>query len=420
MALADIYVLVKNIFANYIGTGLVGLINIFSLSLYVKWLGMAHWGEVATYLAIMNSLMVLELGISQVYIAQRHQQDAPLDLFLRFRSALISLALAGSLGACIGLLTLNWVVADLPVIYQRWDLLVMALGLFSLNLVNNFYYTNLMAIGRQIEQNARWVSFVLLKNGLALILVVFVSNQPEVYFLAFLVVTTFEVWMNSKTTDEPLATFCKWADVLSVVKQSGLLSLAIGLGILVFNLDRLVLPSLTTPESFGVYATVVTVGLYFLQLQYPITKALFPVLAKKIHLDPGAAGAAMWQQVLLLAGLLAPLLFVASLFADQILGFYSVPESYIQDARWLFNGLLLAVLINAAYHGIYMRLVVESRDRIIALINLATLVVALTILSWLGAEMPFVAGALAWCLVSGIQLLGSTGFYRWFQRHAIR
>lgn len=411
---------IRNIFANYIGTGLVGLINIVSLSLYVKWLGMAHWGEVAAYLAIMNSLMVLELGISQIYIAQRHQQDAPMDLFVKFRSALISLALAGSLVACVGLFTLRLVVADFVAIYQRWDLLIMVLGLFSLNLINNFYYTNLMAIGRQVEQNLRWVSFVLLKNALALILIVFVSNQPEAYFLAFLVVTIFELWMNSKTTKEPLAALCKWADILSVIKQSGILSLAIGLGILVFNLDRLVLPSLTTPESFGVYATVVTVGLYFLQLQYPITKALFPVLAKKINLNPGAASAAMWQQVLLLAGLLAPLLFVASLFADQILGFYSVPESYLQNARLLFDGLLLAVFINASYHGIYMRLVVEGRDRIIALINLVTFVAALALLAVLGAAMPFVAGALAWCLVSSIQFLGSASFYRYSRRHAIR
>lgn len=381
---------------------------------------MAHWGEVATYLAIMNSLMVLDLGISQIYIAQRHQQDAPLDLFLKFRSALMSLALVGSLVTCVGLFTLNLIMVDFPVIYQRWDLLLIVLGLFSLNLVNNFYYTNLIAIGRQVEQNLRWVSFVLLKNALALILVVLVSNQPETYFLAFLAVTTFEVWLNSKTTDESLVDFSKWTDILSVVKQSGLLSLAIGLGILVFNLDRLVLPSLITPESFGVYATVVTVGLYFLQLQYPITKALFPVLAKKIHLDPSAAGAAMWKQVLVLAGFLAPLLFVASLFADQILGFYSVPEPYLENARWLFDGILLAVVINAAYHGIYMRLVVEGRGRVIVLINLVTLVLALMILAGLGAAMPFAAGALAWCLVSGIQFLGSAGFYRWSQRHAIR
>lgn len=412
--------ILKNILANYIGTGLVGLINIVSLSLYVKWFGMAHWGEIATYVAIMNTLMVLELGISQIYIAQRHKPDVPADLFMRFRTALLTIALAGSFATLAVFLILNLTLKEMPAIYQRWDLLIMALGLFGLNLINNFYYTNLMAEGRQIEQNLRWVSFVLLKNAVALFLVSFVSKKPEIYFAAFLTVTAFEIWMNSRTVDQRFTLVCKWAGIISVVKQSGVLSLAIGVGILVFNLDRLVLPSLMTPEAFGVYAAVVTVGLYFLQLQYPITKALFPALAKKINLNPNAAGAAMWQQVLLLAGLLGPLLLMAGLFSDQILGFYSVPEPYLENARWLFNGILLAVFVNAAYHGIYMRLVVEERGRVIALINFGTLILALVTLLGLGGLMPFMAGMLAWCLVSVIQFLGGSGFYRWSQRHAIR
>jgi O-antigen/teichoic acid export membrane protein len=294
----------------------------------------------------------------------------------------------------------------------------MSLGLFGFNLVNNFYYTNLIAMGRQVEQNLRWVSFVLLKNVLALTMVIFISNLPEIYFLAFLLVTGLELWMNSKTAQVPLTAFCRWADIISVLRQSGLISLAIGLGILVFSLDRLVMPSLMTLEAFGVYSAVVTVGLYFLQLQYPITKALFPAFAKKINLNPQSAGAAMWQQAFILGGMLAPLLLIAALCADQILGFYSVPKVYLEKARWLFHGILFAVLINAIYHGIYMRLVVEGRGRLIAFINFSTLVVVLSILISLGEAAPFVAGALAWCSISGIQLLGSTVFYRWL-KHAI-
>lgn len=380
---------------------------------------MAQWGDVATYLAIMNTLMVLELGISQIYIAQRHKKVVDADLFSKFRNALISVALAGSAVVIAGLFALNLAVTDLPVIYQRWDLLLLALALFGMNLINNFYYTNLMAEGRQVEQNLRWVLFVLLKNALALFMVGLVSDAPETYFVAFLAATAIEVWLNSKTVKDSQIKRPGWADIVWIVKHSGGLSLAIGLGILVFNLDRLVLPSLVAPETFGVYAAVVTIGLYFLQLQYPITKALFPILAKKINLDPHMAGAAMWQQVLLLTGLLAPLLLVAGLFADQILGFYSVPESYLESARWLFDGILLAVLINAAYHGIYMRLVVEGRDRIIALINLGTLFVALGILIALGGSKPFIAGALAWCSISLIQFFGSSSFYK-SRFHALR
>jgi O-antigen/teichoic acid export membrane protein len=409
----------KNISANYIAAGLVGLINIFSLSIYVKWLGMARWGEVAAYLAIVNGLMVLELGISQVYISQYHKKSAPSDLFLKYRSALLSLALAGSLLTGIVLMVLTWMIADIPVIYQRWDLMLMALLLFILNIINNLYYANLMAVGRQVEQNLRWVCFVFLKNALALVLMIVISNLPEIYFIAFIIVAGLELWINRKTAHESLTEFCKWVDIVSVVKQSGFISLGIGLGIFVFNIDRLVMPSLMSSDAFGVYSAVVTVGLYFLQLQYPVTRALFPVLARKINIDPEAAGPAMWKQALMLGGMVAPLLLIAALCADRILEFYSVPKAYLENARWLFHGVLLSVLINAVYHGIYMRLVVENRGRLIVVINFFTLVVALSILVWLGATAPFVAGALAWCSISSVQLLGSAGCYGWW-RHAVR
>lgn len=411
--------ILKNISANYIGAGLVGLINIFSLSIYVKWLGMARWGEVAAYLAIVNGLMVLELGITQVYISQYHKQCAPSDLFLKYRSALLSLALAGSLLTGIVLMVLTWMIADIPVIYQRWDLMLMALVLFILNIINNLYYANLMAVGRQVEQNLRWVFFVFFKNALALILMIIISNLPEIYFIAFIIVAGLELWINRKTAHESLMEFCKWVDIVSVVKQSGFISLGIGLGIFVFNIDRLVMTSLMSSDAFGVYSAVVTVGLYFLQLQYPVTRALFPVLAKKINLDPEAAGPAMWKQALMLGGMVAPLLLIAALCADRILEFYSVPKAYLENARWLFHGVLLSVLINAVYHGIYMRLVVENRGRLIVVINFTTLVVALSILVGLGATAPFVAGALAWCSISSVQLLGSVGCYGWW-RNAVR
>lgn len=410
--------IIRNIFANYIGTALVGAINIISLSLYVKWLGMARWGEVSTYLTIMNTLMVLELGISQIYIAQHNKQNAVVDLFVRFRCALFSVSLIGAGLTLVGFGCASLIANDFPIVYQKWDLLLMALTLFVINLLNNFCYTSLTAEGRQVEQNLRWVLFVFLKNSVALFFLAFVSNVPNVYFLSFLAVAVIELVLNSRSLKQPLYLDCKWRDIIEVIKHCRGLSVAIGLGILVFNLDRLILPSLMTVESFGVYAAVVTVGLYFLQLQYPITKALFPVLARKINLNPSASSGVMWRQVLLLGGLLAPLLASAAIFTDDILHFYSVPGPHLKNAGWLFRGILLAVFLNAAYHGIYMRLVVESRDKIVFFINLVAFIFALMILYGLGNELPFFAGALAWVVVSIVQLFGGAGFYQWAKSYA--
>jgi O-antigen/teichoic acid export membrane protein len=406
--------IIRNILANYIGTALVGVINIVSLALYVKSLGMTSWGEVSTYLAIVNTLMVLELGISQIYITLRNKKDASADLFVRFRSALLVISLGGAGLALAGFWVASLIWSSFPVVYQKWDLLLIALTLFVVNLLNNFCYTSLTADGRQVEQNLRWVSFVFLKNSIALFFLEYVSNVPNVYFLSFLTVAVTELIVNSRSIEQRLFVGCKWGDIVLVIKQCRGLSIAIGLGIMVFNLDRLILPSLMTVESFGVYAAVVTVGLYFL----PITKALFPALVKKINLNPTVSGEVMWRQVILLGGLLAPWLLLAAFFTKEILHFYSIPSVYLENAGWLFRGILFAVFLNAAYHGIYMLLVVENRDKVVALINLGAFICAILILFGFGGQSPFIAGAIAWVVVSIVQLFGGAVFYQWIKGYA--
>jgi len=403
--------LIRNIASNYIGTALVGLINIVSLSLYVKYFGLEHWGQVATYITILNTLMILELGISQIYIAQLHKSNSRKKLFGDFQAALIALAIAGIAISLTGFLLINFVKGGLPASYQHWNLLFLALILFGLNLINNFYYTNLTANERQVEQNVRWVFFIFLKNVIALSLVSLVSNQPEIYFISFLSVTAIEILVNARTVENKLFEKICWKSTFSEIKRCGTLSFAIGFGILVFNLDRLILPSMIDSKTFAVYAVVVTIGLYFLQLQYPITKALFPLVAKKMHLKTGELGKVMWQQVALLAMLVAPFLILAAFFSERILRFYSVPEELLPSATWLFNGVLISVFINAAYHGIYMRLVIENKYKIILNINIATLITVMIIFLILGSSTPFLAGFTAWICISSIQFLGAAGFY---------
>jgi O-antigen/teichoic acid export membrane protein len=411
--------LVRNITSNYIGTTLVGFINIFSLSLYVKYFGLEHWGQVATYIAILNTLMVLELGISQIYIAQLHKSNSQKELFGKFQAALIAMAVTGIVVTLAGFFLIYLIKGNLPESYQNWHLLFLALFLFGFNLINNFYYTNLTANERQIEQNVRWVFFVFLKNSIALGMVILVSNKPEIYFISFLLVTAIEIFVNSKTVNNKLFDPIYWTSVISVVKQCGALSLAIALGTLVFNLDRLILPLIIDSKTFGVYAVVVTLGLYFLQLQYPITKALFPFVAKKMHFENTESSRLMWRQVTLLSVLISPILMLAAIFSDQILKFYSIPEDLLSQATWLFNGILLSVLINAAYHGIYMRLVIEDRNRIVIGINIITLLLALIVLMIFGPTAPFFAGMIIWVGVSSVQLIGGVSFY-WSKRRYAR
>jgi O-antigen/teichoic acid export membrane protein len=405
--------LLKNVFFNYVGTGLVGVINIGSLSIYVKLFGLENWGLIATYIALLNVVMMAELGISQIYISEYGKTQDKKHLFRTYQLA-IGLIAAVAIGFTVaGLVVFSMTTKVASNVYQQWGVMLLSMTLAGFNLINNFYYTNLIARQNMIQQNTRWVAFVFIKNSLALALVSYVSTAPIMYFIAFCLVSFIEILSNEwSARDTTTLKKVGISDMLAVIRKCGGLSLSIAVGILVFNLDRLVLPMLINSATFGVYAAVTTVGLYFLQLQYPVTKALFPYMAKKMHLDSAAGGRLVLRQSFLLAVLMAPPLVLATVFAKNILNFYSVPEELMVSASWLFDGILLAVLINAIYHVFYMRMVIEGRARLILIINITAFFAVLGILLWGGGKAPFLAGVGCWILASCIQLFGAMGFYR--------
>ena len=404
--------ILKNILFNYSGTGLVGLINIISLSIYVKLFGHENWGLIATYVALLNLVMMAELGISQIYISEYGKTQDKKILFRTYQLAIGLVAAMAISITMVGLVIYNISTKSNNNVYQEWTIILLSMTLAGLNLINNFYYTNLIAKQNMIEQNVRWVSFVLIKNILALVLISCVSTMPIMYFVAFCFVSFIEIFSNEWSVRD-IKTHKKLgvSDILAIIKKCGKLSLAIAVGVLVFNLDRLVLPMLIDTATFGVYAAVTTVGLYFLQLQYPITKALFPYMAKKMHLESTSGGRLVFQQSFLLGVLMGPPLVVAAIYSKNILNLYSVPQELMASANWLFDGILLAVLINAIYHVFYMRMVIESKAIAIFIINVTAFSRTFGILLWEGGAAPFLAGTACWILASCVQLFGAIGFY---------
>lgn len=403
----------NKILVNYAGTALIGVINILSLMAYSRLFGHDKWGVIAAYITILNVMMMAEMGILQIYTAEYGVSSAKHSIREKYLRAILLIA---SIAPTIILVLSLFGRAIDNSIWPAWNnfsLLTLACLFFSVSLLNNFIYADLNAEQKHFEQNLRQILFLLIKNITVVILISYWPPDPIIYFLVFLFVSIFELIYNARYLNlKSVIGGYKFPETRDFFKSTGKITVAVMMGILVFNFDRLFLSSVLSPQIFGVYAIVVTVGLYFLQLQYPLMKTFLPYLSQgNSEQDLVSNNRKILKlQLLTVTIILAPVLLIGGIFSSSILALFSIHSSGDSGPIILFRAILISIYLNAIYHVIYQRMIISGEGDFIFRVNLIGLIVYLVTMINFGATSPFITGAVCWILVALVQLAGGIYF----------
>jgi O-antigen/teichoic acid export membrane protein len=183
-------------------------------------------------------------------------------------------------------------------------------------------------------------------------------------------------------------------------------------GMLVSQLDRVVLSRSLDAAAYGSYVVVANLGLAFMQLQYPLMRAFFPraVLASA----GGAVDGKSSSQVLAVIVLCVAPCLLCIAFAPWVLhawlGDTPVAAAGVSPLRLI----LAAVAVNSIYHLMYQQIVAAGQNQVVISINLMVLLVTAPVLFFIAPSMGAPAGGIAWLLASVLQLGLGAG---WLIRH---
>ncbi len=404
----------NKILINYIGTTLIGVINILSLMAYSRLFGHDKWGIIAAYITIVNVMMMAEMGVLQLYTAEYGRSQFRQSIREKYIRAI--LVVATVVPAVILILSGLGRIIDSTLwpFWNNFSLLTLACLFFSVSLLNNFIYADLNAEENHLEQNSRQILFLLIKNISAIILVAYLVPEPIIYFLVFLIVSILELVFNARYLKiKSIFMGFKISETREFFKSIGSITGAVIVGILVFNLDRLFLSSTLPSHVFGVYAIVVTVGLYFLQLQYPLMKTFLPYLSRGDSPQDLVSNnrKILKLQVLAVTVILAPVLLTGGIFASSILPLFSIRVSEEVGTVILFRAILISIYLNAIYHVVYQRMIISGEGRFIFRVNLISLVFCFIGLACFGVASPYLTGAACWMLAAVTQLVGGIYFF---------
>lgn len=420
----------RNTASNFLALGWLSLLSVLTIPFYMRLLGVAEWGLVAACSSLQILSNFIDAGFSQIvprWAAREAQQPVRLrQHIVMFQRLYIALGLAMFLVLQVfaSYLAHQW----FQVPNGRTDALELAIRIVSFQLlfqfVNNLYIGLWHGLQRQVLANVRACGFGTLKHAVALIALLVGAPQAWVYALAFACVAALEISINATSIGRTLGRVLPTAAdhriaYRALLKEVSVLSSGILVGLLVSQFDRIVLSRSVDVASFGVYSVISTLGLAFLQLQTPVTRAYFPVIVRDIQ-DHGSVTKAHMTK--LLTGTLitctAPALLAFTL-APQLLGLWLHNPSVVSIGTTPLRLLLLAVAFNSIYGCIYQVIVANGQSTRVLQFNLASLLSAASVVLFFGTGSGLVLGGIIWLSITLTQLTLGVIWYSKLYRHAI-
>jgi O-antigen/teichoic acid export membrane protein len=413
----------QNILANYLTVVWMGALTLSLIPVYLKNIGHDQWGIVAVCMSIQGFLYLLDAGLGQILprdIAQT-QGDKRKEIKSFFVFARIYSILAGT-GFVIGQIAAGWLASS----WLQSDLvnereLELAIRIILVQFL--FQFTNNVHIGywnglqAQKEANLRQLGFGTLKHITALFLVLYWTPTAIAYLIPFAVLSFVECLFNrisilkrmhSQERSQPVTAIETWR----TLQSAGGLGGAVLIGMLISQMDRIILSRSVSLVDFGIYVVVANLGIAFLQLQGPLLRAFLPRVASDAYSSIGA----VWpnHRILWISSLsicVIPCLLVA-FFSEEILKLWINDSQIVEKGAMPLKFILVAVAINGLYNVTHLKILALNKTRFLFFLNAGILLMYVLIVPSLARSYGILAGGFGWLLYCSLQLAAGSLFIR--------
>lgn len=413
----------QNVITNYLAVIWMGGLSIVLIPFYLRLLGPAQWGVVAVCMTIQGAMGLLDSGLAQIMpkdiALARGDKSKEASVFALFGRAYLAI---GAVGLLLGQLAVPYLVAHWFDGLQQQEQALAAEWALRLVLVQFFFqFSNNAHVGywngiqAQKKANLRHCVFGTSKHIGALSLVNLWPGNAIFYVAPFACVAVLEFFLNRRNIKIELKSFLVFSirrgAFLSLAKNAGVLGVGVIIGMLVSQLDRIVLSATLDPIDFGLYVVVANLGLAFMQLQHPLMRALFPRVVLASAGGFTHKNTVLFMTVFFLC--VAPCLLVA-LAAPWVLDMWLSDPKITSVGTAPLQLILCAVAVNSVYHLIYQRILAVGENRVVVFINGAVLLLVAPLLFVLAPIYGSVAGGYAWFVSAFLQLM--MGLYWLFRR----
>lgn len=417
-----------NIISNLVGRGWIAVLSLGLVPFYIKLMGVESYALVGIYTTLYSLLSLLDVGISSALNRELSRMTVQKNQAGSARNLVRTLE------------TLYWFITGLiviglllvvPFLAEHWvqpaklspDTVREALILISLSLAAQFpfilYTGGLQGLQRQVILNGLLITMATVRGVGAILILWLISPTILAFFWWQLFVSLLQtglsavlLWQRLPKADKP-ARFEK--SLLAGIWRfaAGLTAIAI-LGIILSNLDKIVLSNFLTLEAFGYYSVATTVATALYMVITPVFNAVFPQLSQLVAgNDENALKKAYHSGCQILAVIILPSALVIALFSRQILFLWTNNADIADNAHLALSLLVMGTALNGLVNVPYSLMLAYGWMKFPLYQNIVAILIIAPLLIIGAANFGMVGAASAWLLLNvGYVIVGMQFMYR--------
>jgi len=353
--------LAKNLIANYIGRTWSSILAIALIPIYIKFMGIEAYGLVGFFATLTSVLGLLDLGIGATMtreLARRSvgggQQNEQRDLVRTLEIIYWGLSIIAGLLIYFGSSSIasSWIKSEkIPSSSIVSAIQLMGIS-FAFQFPMSLYQGGLMGLQRQVLVNIITIVVSTFRGGGA-ILVLWLVAPNVVVFFQWQVLTSVigsimffaAIWFSlPKSTG--VARF-KFQIIKDIWKYAAAISANALLGIVLSQLDKVILSTMLPLEMFGYYSIAATVASAIWMIIIPFNTALFPSLVmlyetkNTLQLRDLFHKSSQWLSLILF-----PVCAVLVVFSSQILSLWMNDPLIATNSHLIVSLLVFGTMLN--------------------------------------------------------------------------
>jgi O-antigen/teichoic acid export membrane protein len=350
-----------NIVANYLGQIWIASMGLIFIPLYVQLLGMEAYGVIGFFAMLQTWFSILDLGMTPTMNREMARYQSGTKSLEATRNLLRTLEICALVVGALAFILIWFGSRDLASVWLKAQslnpktiqqaLAIIAL-IVGLRILEGIYRGALIGLESQVLLNA--LSCILASLKFALVIPWLYWNPTlNTFFgwqllISILSVVLFAFFANRALPQSQSRTHFSWLELRSTWRfTGGMLGLSL-MGLLLTQLDKLILSTYLSLSDLGTYSLAATVAGSLSMIVSPITQAYFPRL---VRLQEGQSKPALAQTFhqgcQLITVLVAPLAMLMIFCSRELLFFWSQDAGLAGKVGWLVSLLAIGYLLNA-------------------------------------------------------------------------